>query len=153
MFFFFFAPTQETAQISILAKLKGLDLLGFLLFSPAVIMLLLALQWGGNLYSWKSATVIGLICGAGAVLAIFAVWQRHEKDEASIPPSVFLQRSVFFGAVVACLSMGGLQLVTYYLPIWFQVIKNNTPTESGINYFPSVVGNVLFSLFAGVLGK
>ena len=153
LFFFFFPPAQAVARVSIIDKLKRLDLPGFFLFSPAVVMLLLALQWGGNLHAWKSAMIIGLILGAFGVLVLFGAWQWYKKDEASIPPDVFTQRSVFFGAVVSCLAMGGLQLVTYYLPIWFQVIKNSTPTDSGIMYFPSVVGNVLFSLFAGVLGK
>ncbi|KAI9700904.1 MAG: hypothetical protein M1820_006665, partial [Bogoriella megaspora] len=62
-----------------------------------------------------------------------------------------MQRSVFFGAIVAFFVLGGLQLVTYYLPIWFQVIKNATPTKSGIMFFPTVLGDVTFSLLAGLL--
>ena len=153
LLFFFSAPTQNTAHTGFIEKVKGLDLPGFLLFVPAVIMLLLALQWGGDAYPWKSATVIGLICGFVCTISCFALWQWHEQDEASIPPAVFTQRSVFFGAIIASLAMGGLQLTTYYLPIWFQVIKDSTPTKSGIMYFPSVLGDLVFSVSAGLLGE
>lgn len=145
-------PTRHALGLRYFDKLKRLDLPGFLIFVPAVVMLLLALQWGGNLYQWKSVTIIGLICGAAGLMVCFAVWQWHEEDQAGIPPSVFTQRTVFFGAIVAFFAMGGLQLITYWLPIWFQVIKDASPTQSGINYFPTVLGNVVFSLLAGILG-
>ena len=147
---FFSAPPRNTARTGLAEKLKSIDIPGFLLFAPAVIMLLLALQWGGDEYPWKSATVIGLLCGFVCTMSCFALWQWHKQDDASIPPAVFAQRSVFCGAIVACLAMGGLQLVTYYLPIWFQVIKDSTPTKSGIMYFPSVsaglLGEAVYSL-------
>jgi len=149
---FFHPPGRETTEGTVLTKLTKLDLLGFAIFVPSVVMLLLALQWGGSTYPWRSATTVGLFFTFSATIALFVVWQQHEKDRASIPPDGFLQRTVFCGAVVGFLSMGALQLITYYLPIWFQVIQAVDPTESGIRFFPTVLGNIVLSLMAGVLG-
>ncbi|KAL9065886.1 MAG: hypothetical protein Q9161_007939 [Pseudevernia consocians] len=44
---------------------SDLDLVGFSIFAPALIMLLLALQWGGTTFAWNSSQIIGLFCGAG----------------------------------------------------------------------------------------
>ena len=134
-------------------KFKHLDPLGFILFAPAVIMLLLALQWGGEKYKWKSATIIGLLCGFAVLTPVFCMWQRHEQDEASIPPKIFMQRTVFSSAIVGWFAFGGLQLVTYYLPIWFQVILGASPTKSGVYYLPSVLGDISASVMGGVLGR
>lgn len=134
-------------------KFRHLDLPGFLLFVPAVIMLLLALQWGGEKYAWKSAAIIGLLCGFAALTPIFCLWQHHEQDEASIPPSIFMQRTVFSSAILGWFAFGGLQLITYYLPIWFQVILGVSPTRSGVYYLPSVLGDIVASILGGVFGK
>lgn len=134
-------------------KFKHLDLPGFALFVPAVIMLLLALQWGGEKYAWRSATIIGLLCGFVVLAPIFILWQKREQDEASIPPSIFMQRTVFSSAILSWFAFGGLQLVTYYLPVWFQVILGASPTRSGVYYLPSVLGDVTASVLGGILGK
>jgi MFS family permease len=63
---------------------KELDLLGFALFAPASIMLLLALTWGGVRYSWSSATIIGLFCGSAATVALFALWEIRRGDRAMV---------------------------------------------------------------------
>lgn len=115
-------------------------------------MLLIAIQWGGTEYPWRSAHVIGLFCGAGVVLLIFAAWEWHEQDQASIPPKILGQRSVFFGAVIGFLSSGSLQLVTYFIPIWFQVIKGASPTRSGVMNLPSILGTVVLAIVASGLG-
>lgn len=43
--FFFKTPPEDSSEaLSILEKFKSLDLLGFLVFTPAIIMILLVLQ-------------------------------------------------------------------------------------------------------------
>ncbi|MCJ1245728.1 hypothetical protein MMC30_002932 [Trapelia coarctata] len=148
---FFHPSAREVSQLTIVDKLKRLDLPGFALFSPAVIMLLLALQWAGHTYAWNSATVIGLLCGFAGLILIFMAWQWRQQDEASIPPGTFLQRTVFCGALTTFLSMGAPVVATYFLPIWFQVILAASPTNSGVMYLPTVIANVLISIAGGIL--
>jgi hypothetical protein len=144
---------RDASQLSLIEKLKRLDLPGFALFIPAVIMLLLAVQWGGTKYSWNSATVIGLLCGFVGMLAIFIAWQWHAQDDASVPPRILLNRNVAVACVVSFFMFGSLQLIVYFLPIWFQVIKGATPTQSGINFLAAVLATMLFTFIAGGLGK
>lgn len=61
---------------------KKFDLVGTVLLVPAVVMLLLALHYGGGgTFPWASATVIGLFCGAGAVGALFVAWEWRAGSE------------------------------------------------------------------------
>lgn len=145
----FHPPARDNNQMSQLEKLKNLDILGFLLFSPAIVMLLLALQWGGSRFPWHSATIIGLLCGAGGMLVVFAAWQWHLQDAASIPPSVVTQRTVGLGALSAVLANGGINIINYWLPIWFQAILGSSPTLSGVQFIPAVLANTLISIAAG----
>jgi hypothetical protein len=116
-------------------------------------MLLLAVQWGGIKYSWNSATVIGLLCGFVGMMAIFIAWQWQAQDEASIPPKILMNRNVAVASIVSFFMFGSLQLIVYFLPVWFQVIKGATPTQSGIDFLPSVLSTMLFTFVAGGLGK
>jgi MFS family permease len=64
-------------------RIKRLDLPGFALFTPSIIMLLLALDWGGVSYHWNSSTIIGLFCGAGAAWIAFLLWERRQGEGVS----------------------------------------------------------------------
>lgn len=151
---FFFSPKERTTtQIPFFEKLKHLDLPGLLIFMPAVIMLLLALQWGGHTYAWKSATIIGLIIGFGIMMIMFAAWQWHQQDEASIPPRIMGQRNVYSAAGMVFFGLGAVQLQAYYLPVWFQVIEDATPVQSGIRFLPTVLGNFFMAIVSGGLGE
>lgn len=55
--------------------IKSLDLIGFALISPAAIMFLLALEYGGNQYAWDSSIVFGLLVGAAVTFAVFLAWE------------------------------------------------------------------------------
>ena len=127
-------------------------MLGFMLFSGAVIMLLLPLQWGGVNYTWNSSVIIGLFCGSGVTMIVFMTWEWHQQDQALIPPKIFLQRTMILAFVQAMCANGGFQTITYYLPIWFQAVLGATPTQSGAMYLPTVVSDVLTSLIGGGLG-
>lgn len=63
-----------------LEQVKRLDLPGFVIFSPAIVMLLLALQWGGATYAWSSGVVIGLFVGAGVGWCLFLLWEMRQGE-------------------------------------------------------------------------
>lgn len=134
-------------------KLKHLDLPGLALFIPGVLMLLLAVQWGGNRFAWKSATIIGLFIGFGIMMIIFGFWQWHEQEEASIPPRIIGNRTIIFAATTSFLGLGAMNVLTYYVPIWFQVIKDESPLKSGIRLLPMVLGSLVMSIISGGLGE
>jgi MFS family permease len=142
-----------TAKATWKQQVKRLDLPGFLLFTPTCTMLLLALEWGGTTYSWKSATIIGLFCGSVGLCVVFVAWEYRRGETAMIPLSVVRNRYVAFATITTIVSQGSLLLITYYLPVWFQVVKNVSPIMGGVDYLPSVFSQVFASVLTGALSK
>ena len=132
---------------------EELDLLGFVLFVPACIMVLLALIWGGNKYAWSSSTIIGLFCGGGATAIVFALWQIHRGDKAMIPPKIIRKPLVISGCIINFLAMAGNLTLSYYLPLWFQIVKNATPLMSGVMILPTAVAQTIGAVIAGKFGE
>jgi hypothetical protein len=130
-----------------------LDLLGFALFAPAIIMLLLALIWGGNDYDWDSSVIIGLFCGAFANSLVFGAWELYRGDKAMIPPRLAKHKLVLFGGLLLFLQVGTLLLLSYYLPLWFQVVKDDSPILSGVDILPSALSQAIAGIVAGKLGE
>lgn len=145
-------PKKSVLQ-NFMPLLRELDIVGFVLFAPACIMFLLAVNWGGTTYPWDSATVIGLLCGSFVTICIFAVWQWHRGDRAMIPPTIIGNQLVLFGCLVTVFQMGALILLSYYLPLWFQVVKDADPTMSGVMSLPSALSQALGSVVAGKVGS
>ena len=80
-------------------KLRELDLLGCLFFAPAVLCLLLALQWGGSTYSWSNARIIVLLVLASLIFGGFCLIQHVKQDRAMLPPRIIKKGVMLFGAL------------------------------------------------------
>ena len=133
---------------------EKLDLIGFVLFAPAAVMLLLALQYGGNQYAWNSSVVIGLFCGATAIFLVFCAWDIHKKDDAMIPVSMIRKRIVWSSCIVYGFFLSQLYTGTYYLPIYFQAVKGVSPTLSGVYMLPSILSQLVIVIGVGrLIGK
>ena len=122
--------------------INRLDPIGFCLFAPTCVMLLLALQWGGSAYAWHSSTIIGLFVGSGATLVVFCTWESRRGDSAMVPPSILKQKIVYTSCIINILQFSSLQIFAYYLPVWFQTIKGVSPITSGI-YFMATAGPLI----------
>jgi len=149
--FLFHPPPKPTDSWSFSERLVKLDLLGAALFTPAMMMLLMAVQWGGNKYAWKSATILGLFCGFGGLIVVFAIWQLHQGDRAMIPRRILVQRTVFAACISAFFTMGALATVVYYIPEWFQVIKAASPSKSGLMYLSLSLSDIFAGNLSGFL--
>ena len=139
---------------STLPKLpQSLDLIGFAFFAVSCVMFLLAISWGGSEYSWDSATVIGLLCGAFGMLCVYIGWALYRQDMALIPPGIIKRNVVAYGCGVVFLQGGASMMMSYYLPLWFQAVKGATPTNSGVMLLPTIISQVLGTIIFGALGQ
>ena len=129
-----------------------LDLFGFTLFSGACALLLLAVQLGGTDYAWRSPTIIGLLCGSGGAAMAWLWWSHFRGKEALIPLAVFRNRILLFSCLTGFMQWGGLMIVSYWLPIWFQVVQGSSPLSSGVKILPTVCAQAIAGLVAGWLG-
>ncbi|KAL8745298.1 MAG: hypothetical protein Q9190_002556 [Brigantiaea leucoxantha] len=148
---FFKSPTrQKEASIGFRRRFEQFDPIGTVCFIPAIVCLLLALQWGGSKYHWGNARVIALLVLAGILLVGFIVVQFWKGENATIPVRILKQRTMAFSSWFAFALGGSFFVLIYYVPIWFQAIKGVTATKSGIMVLPMILGLVLVSLVAGV---
>ncbi|KAJ5225367.1 hypothetical protein N7468_006592 [Penicillium chermesinum] len=132
-------------------QIAELDLLGSLFFLPAIISLLLALQWGGTKYDWGNGRIIGLFVAFGVLIIIFIGIQWWGQDRATVPPRLIKNRNVW-GAAWYALAIGAAYFIlVYYLPIWFQAIKGASPMKSGIMNLPMIIAVVVISILSGGL--
>ena len=130
-----------------------LDLAGFAIFTPALVMLLLALQWGGSFFAWNSSQIIGLFCGAGATFIVFLAWDYHKGDAALLPFSMARQRTLWVSCIVYGLFMANLYTASYWVPVYFQGVKGATPTFSGVYILPMIIAHIIAAMSSGPIGK
>ncbi|KAJ5260562.1 major facilitator superfamily domain-containing protein [Penicillium angulare] len=142
---------NEFAGSSILTRIRQLDLIGATLLIPAIICLLLALQWGGNKYPWGNSKIIGLFVGFGLMIILFVVSQIWLGEKATLPPHILKKRTVYCAALFALFFGGAFFLLVYYVPIFFQSVKNSSAMKSGIQLLPLMLATVVSSVAVGVL--
>ncbi|GAW17376.1 hypothetical protein ANO14919_068330 [Xylariales sp. No.14919] len=129
-----------------------LDTIGFLFFAPAATLLLLALQFGsGGTYDWNSSLIIGLFVGAGVAFILFFIWEWKAGDVAIIPFSMVRNRVVWSSTLQYVSLLSAVFVGTQYFPIYFQAVKGVGPVLSGVYLLPSIISQIIFILFSGVL--
>ncbi|EDN90933.1 hypothetical protein SS1G_00333 [Sclerotinia sclerotiorum 1980 UF-70] len=138
-------------NLSILARIKKLDLIGTAILIPAVICLLLALQWGGTTHPWTSAKIIGLLIGSILLFILFITSQIILGDKGILPPRFFKDRNTILAYVFAFLFGAGFFSLIFYLAIYFQSVKGSSATKAGIELLPLLISTVLSSIVTGGL--
>jgi hypothetical protein len=131
-------------------QIDQLDPIGTSVYMPAIVCLLLALQWGGTTYGWSDARIIALLVLAALLLAAFVFVQLWRQEQATIPPRIFrTSRSVAAAVWYATFSGANMMTMTYFLPIWFQAIKGASAVHSGIMNLPAILALTVASMAAG----
>ncbi|EZF34534.1 efflux pump [Trichophyton mentagrophytes] len=144
-------PRKSTESLTMYQQFLKLDPLGTLCFMPSVICLLLALQWGGTTYAWSSGRIIALFVVFGILLIAFIAVQIWRKEEATVPPRIFVQRSVLSAFWFTICLGSSMMTIIYYLPLWFQAIKGVSAVKSGIMNLPMILSLVIGVIMSGGL--
>ncbi|KAJ9148806.1 DHA14-like major facilitator [Coniochaeta hoffmannii] len=146
---FFKAPHSKKNTETWKERFWQLDPFGTAVFMPAIICLLLALQWGGTEYAWDNWRIIFLFVMFGVLISIFLFDQHKQGPRATVPPPIFFKRSVWSASFYS-FSMGSAFMgAVFYLPIWFQAVKGASAVHSGIMNLPMLISVVIMSVIAG----
>lgn len=112
-------------------------------------LLLVAEQ--GREWGWGSAGVIGLIVLGIAGLVAFVLVELRMKDEALIPMRLFRNRVFSMGLGANVLIGIGMFGAISVIPLYLQLVKGATPTESGLLMIPMMIGIMGGSIVSGQL--
>ncbi len=111
------------------------------------------LAMGGNQYKWGSPSVIRLFVGTTITFALFLCWEYRSGENALLPFSLLRARVVYSASATMFSFMGVMLTTYYYLPIYFQVVKNDSSLMGGIHILPSVISQVLMTMSTETLSK
>ncbi|KAF9434459.1 hypothetical protein BGZ76_007981 [Entomortierella beljakovae] len=132
-------------------KVKRIDALGSLSLVIAIVLILLPLNWGGNEYEWNSGIIIGLFCAGAAVLCIFLLIEWKQANEPIIPFRMFHARTNT-AVFLTCFFIGmGFFGIMFFMPLYFQIVRKESATASGLEMLPLIVGLLVASISSGFM--
>lgn len=132
-------------------QVAQLDPIGTISFVSGIVCLLLALQWGGSTYAWGNGRVVALLVLFVVCISVFLGVQIWKKEAATVPPRIVMQRSIAAGMWSQFCVGSAMMTMVYYVPIWFQAIRDVSAIKSGIDILPLILALVVSSIFAGFL--
>jgi EmrB/QacA subfamily drug resistance transporter len=130
----------------------SIDYLGSLLLVGGVSALLLVTTLGGSPdgygYPWGSWEIIAMIAGGVSLVGLFVL--RQFRAAEPIVPMYLFKKRVFTasngaGFIIGVAMFGAI----IYLPVYLQVVKGVSPTISGLELLPLMVGLLGASISSG----
>ncbi len=154
--FYINVPIGLVALVVTAAQLPGhgervrrvIDYAGTILLTLGATALVLYTSLGGISYPWMSLPMYILLVAGILLIIAFLGAERHAKEPV-VPLRLFANR-VFssasaVGFVIGFAMFGALT----FLPLFLQVVKGVSPTDSGVRLFPLMGGLLLASVGAG----
>src|SRR3954447_1430817 len=125
-----------------------IDYAGAVLLAVALSAIVLATTLGGNRYDWASLQIVGLgLIGLAGVLAFVRAESR--ASEPILPLHLFRNRVFVITSAIGFVIGFALFGALTYLPLFQQVVRGYSPTESGLQLIPVMAGVLIGSTGAG----
>jgi EmrB/QacA subfamily drug resistance transporter len=142
--------TSAALKIPHTRRDHSIDYLGATTIVASVSSLLLFTTWAGPDHGWTSPLALALVA-AGIVLAVAFVFVEARASEPIIPLELF-KISVFSTANLYSFILGFAMFgAIVFLPVYYQVVKGFSPTQSGLAFLPMVVGIFSTSIPSGIV--
>jgi EmrB/QacA subfamily drug resistance transporter len=128
---------------------RNFDILGGAIFTVAISFLLVGLtnkQFG----EWTDTTVGGFIL-VGLVGSLLFIWAESRAKEPIVPLELFRTRTYSASMVAVFFASFAFFGAIIFLPRWFQIVHDFSPTNSGLAALPLMVGLIASSIGSGLV--
>jgi EmrB/QacA subfamily drug resistance transporter len=140
--------TSAVLHIPKVKREHKIDYLGALLMITAVCSLLLCVSVYGPENGWNNPKTLGSL-GVGIVLALLFLFQESRTSEPILPLRLFKNHTFSLTSALAFIIGAGMFGAIVMLPLYLQVVKGNSATQSGLKLIPLMIGIVSMSIFSG----
>ena len=128
-----------------------IDYLGVALLAGGLSSIVLFTSLGGTSYAWTSPLIIGLHDRSACCCWSAFVWAESRAAEPVLSLDLF-RNDVFavpsaVGFIVGFAMFGSLT----YIPVYLQIVKGSSPTESGLQMLPLMGGVLIASISSGLI--
>ena len=134
---------QPRPGASILSRLIEIDVVGTMLLIGIYVSGLMAISFGGIIFPWNSGQIIALFIVAGVLIAVFLVqqtWSIGTTDKRRAFPLQFLKtKALLFIFILECCASTMTYIPVYFIPLYFQFVKEDLALVAGIQTLPLVV--------------
>ena len=128
----------------------SIDWLGAALLTGGLSALILLISLGGTTYAWASTPIVVLAVAAAVLLPLFVLAETRAA-EPIMPLSLFRNR-VFVASSAIGFAVGlALFGAIVYMPVFLQIVKGESPTGSGLQLTPMMLGVLAASITCGQL--
>ncbi|KAG6808558.1 hypothetical protein H0H92_003728 [Tricholoma furcatifolium] len=141
-------PSQESTDIR--AKLKRVDFAGSAALIFCIFFLLLGLDRGGNV-SWLDPITIYCLAAFLLLCISFVLVEEKLAIEPFAPLHIICGTSLIASYLVNFFSVAAGTTMMFYVPLYFQAVRQLKASEAGVLLIPSILSGVTGSLVAGIL--
>jgi EmrB/QacA subfamily drug resistance transporter len=127
-----------------------IDYTGAGLLTAGTVSLLLFLSWGGTAYPWLSPVILGL-AGVAALLYGLLIAQESRAPEPILPLGLFRNPVFLVGVSVIGLNAMALFGSLVFLPLFFQLVLQASPSHAGLMMAPMMGGVIVAAVTGGRL--
>ncbi|KAJ5371734.1 hypothetical protein N7517_003740 [Penicillium concentricum] len=141
----------KLAPSSLVEKLRRINYFGTVLFVGSMSSFLIPLSWGGISYDWDSWQTLAPLCIGGVGLIVFGFYEYYFASDPIVPPVIFQNRTAIASFIGSVLQGLILWCALYYLPLYYEAVKEYNPIISGVALFPETFTVAPSGMVAGVL--
>jgi EmrB/QacA subfamily drug resistance transporter len=137
-------------QVTQVTERHRIDWLGTLVLAAGLSGVILYTSLGGTTYAWQSPGMLAAIVGGVALLALFPLVESRAAEP--ILPLVLFRNATFrtTSAISFVIGFALFGSVTF-VPLYLQVVKGHSPTQSGLLMTPMMLGLLVTGISSGLL--
>ena len=155
MYLFLIPSTRPQPDISIRKCLAEVDFIGAVLLVGAYVSGLMAISFGGVVFSWSSGQTIALFVVAGVLIIAFLgqqTWSIGTTQKNRAFPLDFLKNKALLITFVLEGCASTLTYVPiYFIPLYFEFVREDSALVAGVRVLPLVVFLVVAIIVNGLV--
>ncbi|EUC43974.1 hypothetical protein COCMIDRAFT_38169 [Bipolaris oryzae ATCC 44560] len=143
IYFLILPDYQPVPGVPLRSRLAKLDHIGFVLSSGVFLCIMMAMEFGGVLWTWGDGRSIALFVLSGVLLVLFCAKQTLSfmisKEDRIFPIHFFRSYEMVILFITMMFSAFGTFITIYYLPLYFQFTRGATALETSVHILPYIL--------------